>query len=133
MMLRTFILGLVCLVTQAFAADVTLTQDERGFVLKNGIVTARIEKRSGNLTSMTFGGVDLLQSGRGYWSFVGSGSRLGSRTSTEVRQDPEANGGQRAEVLCRFEFEAETGGLPCNVDLGYSLGGIKAASTRTRS
>jgi rhamnogalacturonan endolyase len=103
-------------------ASVTLTEDERTFVLANGAVSVCIEKRTGNLTSMVYEGIDLLQKGRGYWSFVGSGSRLGGRTRCEVREDPAKNGGERAEVMCRFEYDPQTGGIPLNVDFCYSLG-----------
>lgn len=106
----------------ARAADVTLVEDERGFAIGNGTVSVRVEKRTGNLTSMTYGGLDLLRRGRGYWSFVGSSGRLGTKISSKVRQNPSANGGERAEVMCRFEYEATGGGIPCNVDLCYSLG-----------
>lgn len=104
------------------ASDVTLVEDERGFAIGNGTVSVRVEKRTGNLTSMTYGGLDLLRRGRGYWSFVGSSGRLGAKIASKVRQDPSANGGERAEVMCRFEYEATGGGMPCNVDLCYSLG-----------
>jgi rhamnogalacturonan endolyase len=120
--LRTLSTAVVCLITRAVGADATLAEDEQSFVMANGVVSVRVEKRTGNLTSMEYEGVDLLHRGRGYWSFVGSANRLGSRVQEEVREDPAKNGGDRAEVMCRFEFDRETGGIPCDVDLCYSLG-----------
>jgi rhamnogalacturonan endolyase len=101
---------------------VVLNEDERGYSMSNGLISIRVEKRTGNLTSMTAHGVGLFSPGRGYWSFVGSGSRLGSKITTEVTVNPSENNGERGIVVCRFQHDPETGGIPCNVDIGYALG-----------
>src|SRR3954453_9504297 len=53
-------------------APVTLQQDDTSYTLSNGIVTARISKQSGDLTSLVYRGVETLtdRSGHagGYWS-----------------------------------------------------------------
>ena len=129
---RAFFAAFIVLLTGMVveAGDVTIVEDDRSFVLANGVVSIRVEKRTGNLTSLTYDGSDVLRPGRGYWSFVGGGSRLGSRTRCEIREDPAKNGGERAQVACHFEYDPATGGLPCNVEYGYSLsrdqGGIYA-------
>lgn len=106
----------------AGAADVTVEEDENSFVLKNDVVSTRVEKRTANLTAMTYEGADLLRRGKGYWSFVGSGSRLGSVPNAELIEDPAKNGGERAQVRCRFSYDQKAGGIPCDVDLCYALG-----------
>ena len=63
---------------------------------------------------------------RGYWSQVGrSGAgdiaRFGSQRSSAVRTDPKTNGGERAEVSCRFGYDGKSPGLPCDVDLRFAL------------
>jgi rhamnogalacturonan endolyase len=122
MTLRSLVVILLCPVMLRAEPVVTLEDDERVFMMSNETITARVDKRTGNLTSMSYEGVDLLRRGRAYWSFVGSGSRLGSRVSSEVRQDPAKNDGNRAEVMCRFQYDAATGGMPCDVDFCYSIG-----------
>ena len=47
----------------AAGGPVVLTQDDWSFTLANGLVTARIEKRSGNLVSLTYEGLELLAQG----------------------------------------------------------------------
>src|SRR5438093_1309134 len=54
------------------AAAVTVEEDQSSFTLSNGIVTARVSKRSGDLTSLRYKGLETLtdKSGHagGYWS-----------------------------------------------------------------
>ena len=55
------------------AADrVTLTEDANSYTLANGIVTAHVSKRSGDLLSLEYKKLEMLdvESGRqeGYWS-----------------------------------------------------------------
>ncbi len=110
------------------AADpVTLVQDARTVTLANGIVSARIDKAGGHILSLSHKGMELLGPGRGYWSFAGSAwrgesvSRFGAGRSFAVRTDPAANGGARAEVSCRFEYDGQAGTLPLDVDIRYAL------------
>src|SRR6185369_16959501 len=67
----------------AASAPVTITETDSSFTLSNGLVSARIEKRSGTLVSLTCQGLELMAQGRGgsvggYWSSVGRG-RPGSQ------------------------------------------------------
>ena len=78
------------------AADVTISQDENSFTLANGIVTAQVAKRSGNLTSLKFNGLEMLDAGRqsAYWSHnAARGQQI-----TGITIDPNSNGGARGEV-----------------------------------
>jgi rhamnogalacturonan endolyase len=112
----------------AAGPGVTLTFDDKVAVLDNGLVTAAIERRTGNLISLKREGLDLLAGGKGYWSYVGSTpaeanvGRFGSRTSFSVRTDPSKNGGERAEIFCRLESGEPGRDAPVDVDLRYSLG-----------
>ena len=120
------------------AEPVTLVQDGRTMTLSNGVISARIDKDSGQVLSLTHGRLELLGLGRGYWSFAGSSgrgeavARFGSRRSFTVRTDPVTNGGQRAEVSCRFEYDGSVGTLPLDVDIRYVLGrgesGLRAST-----
>ena len=81
---------------------VTVTDDGTAYVLSNGIVDARIEKRSGDIVSLKYKGTEVTATlpgqapGRenGYWSHDG----VGDDTTAKVSIDPASNGGQMAEV-----------------------------------
>src|SRR5262249_46914635 len=93
--------------------------------LANGIVTARVEKRSGVLASLRYKDLELLgkASGRafGYWSHNGGGS-LGSTRAATVVANPATNGGARAVVSCKFLHGQGGGTLPADVDVRFALG-----------
>src|ERR1700759_3263670 len=77
---------------------VTVSETDSGFQLDNGIVVAQVAKRSGDLLSLKYQGLEMLdnvsQKQPGYWSH---NAALGDHT-TRITIDPQANGGQRAEV-----------------------------------
>ncbi len=78
-------------------AGVTITEDESRFTLANGIVTATVSKRNGNLLSLQYKGVETLDAhGRvaGYWSH----SAASAQTTAEITIDPKTNGGRLGEV-----------------------------------
>jgi rhamnogalacturonan endolyase len=78
---------------------VVIEEEPLSFTLSNGIVTARYSKRSGDLTSLLYKGLEMFtdQSGHagGYWSHDTTG---GKETITRVTIDPRSNGGERGEV-----------------------------------
>src|SRR5580658_9213106 len=97
--------GLLILAGRAAAAptsapvSVTIAEDDTSYTLSNGIVTAHISKRSGDLTSLQYNGTETLtdQSGHAgaYWSHDTSG---GVKTIDQITIDPTTNAGDRAEV-----------------------------------
>jgi rhamnogalacturonan endolyase len=109
--------------TKAAGANVSVTEDASAYTLANGIVTARIDKNSGDLVAMRYKGVDMLatiygadglpdtkidkpginQRGGGhrytdhqygFWSH----DTDGPHTIRKITIDPASNGGERAEV-----------------------------------
>lgn len=129
--MRLFAHTLFCCVLLAVlpvhAADVSLSQDERNFRISNGGLAAVIEKSSGRVTSVVLEGQELLGKGTGYWSMsAGSGrSRVtGFGVSREqgVSIDPAVNGGERAEVVCRFQGSGADQAYPGNAEIRYALG-----------
>src|SRR5215831_6385881 len=107
-------------------SPVSLFESADSFTLSNGLVSARIEKRSGILVSLKFNDLDLLaqhQGGAngGYWSSVGRG-RPGSRISSVVRIDPATNNGARAEISCQLHNDPDSPNSPVDADYRYSLG-----------
>src|ERR1043165_3495625 len=71
----------------ARSAPVTVKEDADSFTLANGLVIARVEKRTGDLFSLQYKGKELMASGEGstggYWSSVGR-ARAGGRHVTAV-------------------------------------------------
>jgi rhamnogalacturonan endolyase len=105
------------------AGSVTLTEDGSAYTLANGIVTARIDKASGDLLSMRFKGTEMLATIYGSdglpdtavdkpgANMRGGGHRYtdhqygfwshdtdGPHTLDRITIDPKSNGGERAEV-----------------------------------
>jgi rhamnogalacturonan endolyase len=121
------VIALATMVAGGRGADppVTVAEDGSGFTLGNGYVTARVAKRSGDLVSLRYKGLELLGEGSGhpfgYWSHAGGGA-LSSRRVASVCVDPRSNGGSRAIVSCRFLADRGGRGLPADVDLRYALG-----------
>ncbi len=83
-------------VPPAEAAPVTLTDAGASYVLSNGIVTATVSKRNGDLSRLEYHGFDLMghDSGHpaGYWETAPSNA------VATITIDPAKNGGARAEV-----------------------------------
>jgi rhamnogalacturonan endolyase len=105
---------------------VTLTSTEQVFTLDNGLVSARIQKRTGTLVSLRYHSLEMLAQAQpgangGYWSAVGR-SQPGSRWTGSVRVDPNTNGGARAEISCELHNDPQTPAAPLNADYRYSLG-----------
>jgi rhamnogalacturonan endolyase len=77
---------------------VGISEDQDSFTLTNGIVAARMSKRSGDLASLTYKGLEMLDGksahAAAYWSHdVSRGQR-----KARITIDPAANGGARGEV-----------------------------------
>ena len=78
----------------AAGQPVTVVEDEANFTLTNGVITAKVSKRSGDLVSLRYKGLELLgASGHagGYWSHTASGPR----SVASITIDPKTNGGER--------------------------------------
>lgn len=106
------------------AADrVSISQDETSFTLDNGIITARVSKRSGNLTELIYKQYQMFDRGNassgGYWSYDVSRDQRSSR----ITIDPATNDGQRGEVCVKGVFGGRlTSGPAVDIELRYSLG-----------
>ena len=71
---------------------VSLTDNGDSWTMDNGIVKMTIPKRNGNMSSLTYHGIEILTRGQ-YWEQVPSGT-----ITAKVTIDPATNGGERAEV-----------------------------------
>ena len=106
---------------------VTVATDDASFTLDNGIVSAQVARRSGDLLSLKYHQLELLDThGRqaGYWSHDAARGRPESRTTI----DPLANGGDRAEVSVKGVANGTPlgsgpgGGVYADVEIRYALG-----------
>ncbi|HEV2329185.1 MAG TPA: polysaccharide lyase family protein [Verrucomicrobiae bacterium] len=108
----------------ATAADkVTISQDETSLTLDNGVISARVSKRTGNLTSLVYKQFQVFDVGSGsssggYWSYdVAREQRTNSITI-----DPATNDGQRGEVSVAGTFGGHLGSGPAaDIEFRYSL------------
>ncbi|WP_348216044.1 polysaccharide lyase family protein [Luteolibacter sp.] len=127
--MRAFVFTIACLIFASplsRGADVSLSQDERFFKVSNGKLATTIDKSSGKITSVAFGGQELLGGGTGYWSMSASSARnrvggLGRSNGQAVSIDPAANGGERAEVVCRFHGTGSDGAYPGASEIRYAM------------
>lgn len=131
-MRRFLALALICAPT-VFAQSVTVTEDAGSFTLANGIMTAHVSKRNGDLTSLTYRGVEMFNSKSGhagaYWSHDTTG---GVATVTKITIDPASNSGERAEVSVKGVSggnkmghgpgAAQGGDFPMDIEIRYALG-----------
>ena len=121
----TFVLLTACVgfgMAQNPQGAASVTDDGENFVLANGIVTAKVEKQSGSLTSLKYKGLELLGAGagrsNGYWSLPGTQLDFGKKHSASIRQ----NSAERVTVSCKFVYDGDAKSVPADVELIYSLG-----------
>jgi len=121
----TFVLLTACVgfgMAQNPQGVASVTDDGENFVLANGIVTAKVEKQSGSLTSLKYKGLELLGAGagrsNGYWSLPGTQLDFGKKHSASIRQ----NSAERVTVSCKFVYDGDAKSVPADVELIYSLG-----------
>lgn len=116
-------------------AQVTVTESETDFTLANELITARVSKRSGDLTSLVHRGVEMLTDKSGhagaYWSHDTTG---GKETIARITIDPRKGDGARGEVSVKaisggkklghgpgVPRDAE-GDLAVDIEIRYALG-----------
>jgi rhamnogalacturonan endolyase len=140
--LVAFTLALAILATPALRADdsppvvatpssntpVTVTDNGNSWTLDNGIVKATINKRTGNVSSLVYQGVETLTNG-GIWEQNPSTTAATGGLTDSITIDPSKNGGQRAEVSVKgvtngqVQLSGGVGGTTrCNMEIRYAMG-----------
>jgi rhamnogalacturonan endolyase len=96
--------------------SVTVSEDDASYTMSNGIVTAKVLKKSGDIISLQYRGTETLtdQSGHAgaYWSHDAGG---GVQTIDKITIDPKSNNGDRAEVSVK--------GISGGKKMGHPAGG----------
>ena len=121
--------------TLGHASPVTVTESPTDFTLANGVITARVLKRNGDLVSLKFRDAEMLTDKSGhagaYWSHDTTG---GTDLITRVTIDPQGNGGTRGEVSVKGISggkkmghgpgvpQGAEGDLPVDIEIRYALG-----------
>jgi rhamnogalacturonan endolyase len=90
---------------------VTLTDNGDSWTLDNGIIKATVPKRDGNLSSLSYHGIEILTHGR-YWEQTPNGT-----VTARVTIDPASNGGERAEVAVKGVNPGNAGGRGGGMDI----------------
>src|SRR5438445_5470264 len=120
----------VVLAARAPSAEppVTVVDDGSAFTLANGVVTAKVSKRSGDLVSLRFRDLELLSGGSGhpygYWSHAATAPKM----VHAVTIDPKANGGERGEVSIKGISDGRPlgsgpgGSAVADIEIRYALG-----------
>jgi len=112
---------------------VTLVDNGRDWTLDNGIVKALVNKRSGEMESLIYKGVDTMghdQGSSGNWEQDPSAAAQANKLTDSITIDPGKNGGERAEVSIKgvtggtimLSAGAPGGGTYCNIEIRYALG-----------
>lgn len=117
------ILMTAILFPHALAAQnaVTVADNGNSFTLANGRVTAKISKQSGDLLSLQYQNLEMLdtvdQPQAGYWSH---NAAHGKPAVARVTIEPQSNHGERGEVAVKGIYDG--GGLAADVEIRYALG-----------
>lgn len=110
------------------AKPVTLTETESNFTLENGLVTATVAKGSGDLFSLKYKGLEMLDTDSGHQAAYWSHNAARSQKVTRITIDPKSNGGKRAEVSIKGISGGNRlgsgpgGSVIADVEIRYTLG-----------
>ena len=114
-------------ILSAATNTVVISETESAYVLANGTVTAEVAKHSGNLTSLKFHGLEMLDAQNrqpAYWSHNAARGQSAAR----ITIDPKSNGGERGEVSIKGisggnQIGSGPGGsVVADVEIRYALG-----------
>lgn len=111
------------------APAVTVSENENSYTLANGIVTAEISKRSGDLLSLKYKNLEMLdtedQRQTAYWSH---NTARGQQIIDRITIDPKSNGGERAEISVKGIANGQQmgsgpgGSVIADIEIRYALG-----------
>lgn len=106
---------------------VTVAEDDNTFTLDNGIVAARVTKRSGDLVSLKYKNLEMLDAGSrqaAYWSH----NAARGQQQTGITINPKTNGGERGEVSVKGMANGNQmgsgpgGSVIADIEIRYALG-----------
>jgi rhamnogalacturonan endolyase len=101
---------------------VTITDQNQSYTLSNGILTAKIDKHSGVLSSLTYNNIETI-AGQAYWSH----SAASPQTVDSITIDPRTNNGQRGEISIQGHCHGQLvgagpgGSAIADIEIRYTL------------
>ena len=107
---------------------VSVSEDEFSFTLDNGIVTAQVAKRSGDLTSLKYKNLEMLDARSSRQAAYWSHNAARGQQQTGISIDPKTNGGERGEVSIKGisggnQMGSGPGGsVIADIEIRYALG-----------
>ena len=109
-------------------ANVSVTDNGSSWTLSNGIVKVTVNKRTGDLSSLIYQGIETLTNG-GIWEQNPSTTAASGGLTDSLTIDPAKNGGDRAEVSIKgitnnqVSLSGGVGGTSrCNMEIRYAMG-----------
>lgn len=111
-------------------SSVALSEDASSYTLTNKNIAAQVSKQSGDLVSLKYKNLELLEGGSGhpfaYWSHAPAKN---SPIINSVTIDPAKNNGERAEISVKGFYkegiklgEGPGGSTACDIEIRYALG-----------
>jgi rhamnogalacturonan endolyase len=121
---------LIWLPAALFAAPkpVVVSEDDSAYTLDNGILTARTVKRTGDLVSLKYKGLEMLNTQSGRWGGYWSHNTANGQHVFRITIDPKTNGGQRGEVSLKGIYTGNAmgsgpgGSVAADIEIRYALG-----------
>jgi rhamnogalacturonan endolyase len=107
---------------------VSVSEDEFSFTLDNGIVTAQVAKRSGDLTLLKYKNLEMLDARSSRQAAYWSHNAARGQQQTGISIDPKTNGGERGEVSIKGisggnQMGSGPGGsVIADIEIRYALG-----------
>jgi rhamnogalacturonan endolyase len=110
------------------APPVTVSEDADSYTLANGILTAQVSKISGDLTSLKYKGLEMLDQATnketgGYWEQNATRGLHDDR----ITINPQNKGGERGEVSVKGLYHGTPlgngpgGSTACDIEIRYTL------------
>ena len=109
-------------------SPVAISENETAFTLNNGLVAVRASKFSGDLLSLKYHGLEMLNAATGRQSGYWSHDTQRGRHLTAITIDPKTNGGERGEVSIKGVYNGTPlgsgpgGSVAADVEIRYCLG-----------
>jgi rhamnogalacturonan endolyase len=123
----------VCLAAPVRAGKVEVADSPDSYTLSNGVLTAKVDKRSGNLASLRYHDTEILDPNarrpEGFWSHSASSPDM----TRKITIDPKSNNGERGEVSVKGISHGNPmgsgpgGSAIADIEIRWSLGADDSA------
>lgn len=116
-------------ILHAAGNGVAVSEDTNSLTLANGILTVQVAKTSGDIISLRYNGLEILDEEKQHPPAYWSQDTSRSRRTTRVTIDPAVNSGVFGEVSVKGVYTPTSGrfngfnrGPACDIEIRYALG-----------